>query len=120
VIDRYWARAGVLVRERGDASFIFRAPTDERNLDRRVVKFPVLMILTNRDTFRAYRLYIADNVKAHALVPDGTWRGGKANSQGEKRDRAQEALYEVIEKRKDMSDREPQRNSRCAAPTSAT
>jgi polyphosphate kinase len=111
VIDRYLEHARAFWFENGGDGELYLSSADwmSRNLDRRVeLMFPVLQESIRTEILSALRLYFADNVKAHALGPDGTWarrQGGK----GEKRVRAQEALYEAERKRKEMSDREPQR-----------
>lgn len=111
VIDRYLEHARAFWFENGGDGELYLSSADwmNRNLDRRVeLMFPVLQESIRTEILSALRLYFADNVKAHALGPDGAWARRQCGK-GEKKVRAQEALYEAERKRKEMSDREPQR-----------
>ncbi|HOC28063.1 MAG TPA: polyphosphate kinase 1 [Treponemataceae bacterium] len=111
IVDRYLEHTRIVWFANGGSDELFLSSADwmPRNLDRRVeLMFPVLQE-SIRNTIRDILfLYFTDNVKAHYLQSDGSWIRRKP-TEGEKRVRVQECLYESEKKRTEMFEKEPQR-----------
>lgn len=111
VIDRYLEHTRIIWFANGGADELYLSSADwmSRNLDRRVeLMFPVLQDSIRAQVRDILFLYFSDNVKAHYLQSDGSWIRRKP-TEGEKRIRVQECLYEAEKKRTEMFEKEPQR-----------
>jgi polyphosphate kinase len=111
VIDRYLEHTRIAWFENGGADELYLSSADwmPRNLDRRVeLMFPVLQE-SIRNTIRdVLMLYFADNRKSHYLMGNGSWKRRRPVD-GEAPVRAQETLYEAEKRRRELFEREPQR-----------
>ncbi len=111
VIDRYLEHTRMFWFENGGADELYLSSADwmSRNLDRRVeLMFPILQESIKAEIRGILEMYFTDNVKAHSLQADGSWKR-KAQSKGDAPIRAQEILHEREKKRKELSEQEPQR-----------
>jgi polyphosphate kinase len=103
VVDRYLEHARILrVRNGGDDQvFLSSADWMPRNLDRRIeLMFPVEADAPRRKVLAALEAMFRDNVKAHELQGDGSWRRRRP-APGEESYRAQTEIYrEAAEERR--------------------
>ncbi len=94
VVDRYLEHSRALVLRNGGNTEVYLSSADwmPRNLDRRIeLMFPVLQKSPQRRVIEALEAQFADNQKARALKPDGTYERVSAGRQEPLR--AQEHLY---------------------------
>ena len=103
VVDRFLEHARVMRFRHGgdDLTYLSSADWMPRNLDRRIeLLTPVAAEPLKKRLRHAMDLYFRDNVKAHELRPDGTWR--RVRRRGRKI-RSQQALYEDAVRRAERS-----------------
>lgn len=111
VIDRYLEHTRIFWFENGGADELYLSSADwmSRNLDRRVeLMFPILQESIKNTIRDILLLYFSDNVKAHYLQSDGSWIR-RVPAKGEKPLRIQEVFHEAEKKRRELFEREPQR-----------
>jgi polyphosphate kinase len=95
IVDRFLEHARAFVFHNGGNEEVYLSSADwmPRNLERRVeLLFPVEEPDLKREVKNVLRAYFDDNVKAHELQSDGSFRR-KTPGPGEKPLRAQEYLY---------------------------
>lgn len=93
IVDRYLEHARIFYFRNGGHEEVYLSSADwmHRNLDRRLeILFPVVAPALQRRLIEILRIYFADNVKAHELLPDGSYR---RVARGEPPVRAQEYFY---------------------------
>ena len=99
IIDRYLEHSRIFYFENGGNPEWYLSSADwmPRNLERRVeLLFPVLDKQNQKLLDYFFSMYFADNVKAFAMQPDGSWHR-KTLQQGQQPVRAQEALHRFFE-----------------------
>jgi polyphosphate kinase len=101
ILDRYLEHGRAFIFRNGGNTEVYLSSADwmPRNLDRRVeLMFPVLQEALQRKVIQAVEIQFADNQKARALQPDGSYervRAGRSEPV-----RAQEDLYaRMVEER---------------------
>ena len=93
IVDRYLEHARVFYFANAGHEEVYLSSADwmGRNLDRRLeILFPVQAPKQRCRLIATLKMYFDDNVKAHRLLPDGTYVGVEPSG---KRVRVQEALY---------------------------
>ncbi len=96
LVDRYLEHARILRFHHGGKPLLFISSADwmTRNLDRRIeLLVPIEDAACRERLDEALEIYFRDRCKLRRLEPDGEWRRVEAG-EGEKRLRAQAALYE--------------------------
>ena len=108
-IDRFLEHSRILWFRNGGADEVYLGSADwmPRNLERRVeLVFPVLQDDLRRRLMTVLETHLADNTRAHLLLPDGRYRR-LAPAGREKPSHAQAALYEQARLRSEPA--EPRR-----------
>ncbi|ULQ60902.1 hypothetical protein K7I13_06480 [Brucepastera parasyntrophica] len=111
IIDRYLEHTRIFWFSNGGSDELYLSSADwmPRNLDRRVeLMFPILQENIKKNICEILRLYFQDNTKAHYLMPDGIWKR-RTPSKNEKKIRCQEVLHNKEKKRKELYEKNPER-----------
>jgi polyphosphate kinase len=111
IVDRFLEHARIFYFRNGGHEEVYLSSADwmTRNLDKRLeILFPVTARRPRARIINALKTYLADNVKAHRLGPDGEYRRVRPAS-GEPSVRAQEALYQEAIDSASVRDKAPTR-----------